>query len=457
MTDDKKNTDKNEIVRLDLTDNPRTIVKYKTGEDSDELFGYIKNYPAVKSDVVMFIMANALMNGQKQIVFSPKQLQSFIGYRQAASNKDFREAIHTIFKDVSTLGYETEEIDKEGHHHTIFRPFFSKTDIDTTTNTVTVQLGERAAQIFNDFSKTTQFNRFSLLQYFQINSKYSKNLFRLLKEKRVWGHRSFLADELRDKLSIPASYKPADINRRIIKRAFIDLMPYFRNFSYEIVNSRSSEPTKYVFTWDKEKRRQRDSFSDPNIPKLNACSNILTNQLATDDEKCTAMDRYFRLTRGKYKKLQEKDPFAFLKLIYTDDTNDELIRDAKKTDPKVLEFLISRYKELQVNDKLTSTGLTTLTLLEAEAEKRRKQEAKFNDGLDLDGIPQNFEIDPIWKDDPAYTVLSATKRLKPLEMYDKDTLGKILQKYVQAVSSNPTDKKLLQDIGVITAYLQKLH
>lgn len=457
MADEKKSTDKNEIVRLDLTDSPRTIVKYKTGDDSDELFGHIKNYPAVKSDIMMFIMSNALMNGQKQIVFSSKQLQNFIGYRQASSNKDFREAIHTIFKDVSTLGYETEEIDKEGHHHTVFRPFFSKTDIDTTNNTVTVQLGERAAQIFNDFSKTTQFNRFSLLQYFQINSKYSKNLFRLLKEKRVFGHRSFLEDELRDKLSIPASYKPADINRRIIKRAFIDLMPYFRNFSYEIVNSRSSNPTQYVFTWNKEKRRQRDTFSDQNIPKLNACSNILTNNLATDAEKCTAMDRYFRLTRGKYKKLQEKDPFAFLKLIYTDDANSELIRDAKKTSPKVLEFLISRYKELQVNDKLTSEGLTTLTLLEAEAEKRRKQEEKFKDSLNLDGIPQNVELDPAWKDDPAYTVLSATKRLKPLEMYNKDTLGLILQRYVKALASSPTDAKLLRDIGMITAYLQKIH
>lgn len=304
MTEEEKD---NEIVRLDLTDSPRTIVKYKTGEDSEQLFGHIKNYPAVRSDIMMFIMANSFQNEQKQIVFSPAQLKSFIGYRQSSSLKGFREAIRTIFKDLSTVGYETEEIDKNGHHHTVFRPFFSKTDIDTTTNTVTVQLGERAAQIFNDFSRSTQFNRFSLLQYFQIHSKYSKNLFRLLKEKRVYGHRSFLENELRESLSIPDSYKQADVNRRVIKRAFTDLMPYFRNFSYEIVGSRSSDPTKYIFTWQREKRRQRDSFSDPNVPKLIACSNIMTNNLASDDEKCTAMDRYFRLTRGKYKKLQAND------------------------------------------------------------------------------------------------------------------------------------------------------
>lgn len=170
--------DKNEteVLRLDLTDSPRTIVKYKTGGDSDQLFSHVKDYPAVRSDIVMFIMSNALMNGRREIVFSPKQLKNFIGYRQSASNKDFQEAIHTIFKDLSTVGYETEELSKDGHSHTVFRPFFSKTDIDNTTHQVTVQLGERAAQIFNSFSKNSRFNRFSLLQYFQINSKYSKNL-----------------------------------------------------------------------------------------------------------------------------------------------------------------------------------------------------------------------------------------------------------------------------------------
>lgn len=457
MADKEKSTGENEIVRLDLTDTSRTIVKYKTNDDSEQFFSHVKNYSAVRSDIMMFIVANALQNKQKQIVFSSKQLKDLIGYRQSSSMASFRDAIYGIFRDMSVMGYETEEIDGAGHHHTVFRPFFAKTDIDNSTNQVTVQLSERAAQIFNDFSRTTRFNRFSLLQYFQINSKYSKNLFRLLKEKRTLGHRSFSEEELRDKLSIPKSYKQADINRRVIKRAFIDLMPYFRGLSYEIANSRSSDPTKYIFTWTKEKHRQRDTFSDPDIPKLNACSFILTNEQATTDEKCTAMDRYFRLNRGKYKKLQEKDDFAFLKLIYTDDIDDSLVQDAKKTDPTVLEFLINKYKELQSNDKLTSAGLTTLTLLEAEAEKRRKNDAEFKDNLDLDGIPLNTEIHPIWENDNSYTVLNATKRLKALEFYNKDTLNLILQKFVKALTVQPNDKLLLRDIGIITAYLQKMH
>lgn len=234
-------------------------------------------------------------------------------------------------------------------------------------------------------------------------------------------------------------------------------MSYFRDFSYEIIGSRSNDPTKYVFMWKKEKRRQRDSFSDANIPKLIACSNILTNSEATDDEKFTAMDRYFRLARGKYKKIQKNDPFIFLKLIYGEAADNSLVQDAKKTDPAVIEFLINKYKELQENDKLTAAGLTTLTLLETEAEKRRKAEEKFNDGLDLDGIPQNMELHPSWENNPSFTVLNASKRLKPLEMYDKDTLNIILQRYVKALSKNSTDPKLLQDIGIITAYLQKIH
>lgn len=77
--------------------------------------------------------------------------------------------------------------------------------------------------------------------------------------------------------------------------------------------------------------------------------------------------------------------------------------------------------------------------------------------LDLDGIPQNVEIDPVWKDNPSYTILSASKRLRPLELYDKNTINLILQRYVNALTKDSTNPKLLQDIGIITAYLQQLH
>lgn len=447
---------KSKILRLDLTESPRTIVKYKTGEDTDVLFGHIKDYPAVRSDIIMFIMSNALMNGRREIVFSPKQLKNFIGYRQSSSNKDFQDAIHAIFKDLSTVGYETQELSKDGHQHTVFRPFFSKTDIDNTTHQVTVQLGERAAMIFNAFSRNSRFNRFSLLQYFQISSKYSKNLFRLLKEKRVYGHRRFSEAELRDKLSIPESYKPGDISRRVIKRGFIDLMPYFKGFDYSIENIRSStKPTSYIFSWVPEKHRQKDAYSDPNIPKLIASYNILTNPAATDTEKCTAMDRYFRLTRGKYKKLNAADSFAFLKLIYGEDLDDGLIHDVKKADPQVLQFLLDHYTQLRDKDKLNAAGMATLTLLEAERDRRKKVENKFKDPLDLTGIRQNTELHPEWANDPSYTVLCATKRLKPLELYSPDEINFILQAYVKALADSPKDAKLLQDIGVISAYLRK--
>lgn len=77
--------------------------------------------------------------------------------------------------------------------------------------------------------------------------------------------------------------------------------------------------------------------------------------------------------------------------------------------------------------------------------------------MDLDGIPQNVEIDPVWKDNPSYTILSASKRLRPLELYDKNTINLILQRYVNALTKDSTNPKLLQDIGIITAYLQQLH
>lgn len=62
----------------------------------------------------------------------------------------------------------------------------------------------------------------------------------------------------------------------------------------------------------------------------------------------------------------------------------------------------------------------------------------------------------MWAGDPAYTVLCATKRLKPLELYNSDEINLILQRYVKALADAPQDTKLLQDIGVISAYLRKM-
>lgn len=109
---------------MDLTDHPRSIVKYRAGEDSSKLFDHIKNYSAVKSDIIMFILANALHQGTRRIKFSPKQLKEFIGYKKSVSAKEFVNLIRWVFHDLASVTYASKEI-VNGELHEINRPFFS--------------------------------------------------------------------------------------------------------------------------------------------------------------------------------------------------------------------------------------------------------------------------------------------------------------------------------------------
>lgn len=453
MANQKEQDEKieSEELKLDLTDHPRSIVKYRAGEDSSKLFDHIKNYSAVKSDIIMFILANALHQGTRRIKFSPKQLKEFIGYKKSVSAKEFVNLIRWVFHDLASVTYASKEI-VNGELHEINRPFFEYTDVNMATLWVTVQIAEQAATMFNNFSARTRFNRFSLLQYFQIQSKYSKNLFRLLKQWRTRGHYTYTVEQLKQDLAIPKSYRPADINRRIIQRSKEELAPYFANFHVEIEPARENRSTKYIFYWKPEKNRAKDFYADPKMMKLIAYYNIADNQYLTKATKDRAVERYFDLKKGQFNKENKKNAFYFLDLIYGADYDHDIVHSIGNMDNNLLIFLKDAYEKLDQDKRLSSVNLSTLLMLKTELDKRdstNQDEIK----IDLEGIPQVVEKDPIHIE--GYTYLKSSDRIKALEQYQENDLNMLLQRLVKASDGVTGQKKnlLISDIGVLSAYI----
>ena len=290
------------------------------------------------------------------------------------------------------------------------------------------------------------------MQYFQIQSKYSKNLFRLLKQWRTRGHYTYTVEQLKQDLAIPKSYRPADINRRIIQRGKEELAPYFANFHVEIEPARGNRSTKYIFYWKPEKNRAKDFYADPKMMKLIAYYNIADNQYLTKATKDRAVERYFDLKKGQFNKENKKNAFYFLDLIYGADYDHDIVHSIGNMDNNLLIFLKDAYEKLDQDKRLSSVNLSTLLMLKTELDKRdstNQDEIK----IDLEGIPQVVEKDPIHIE--GYTYLKSSDRIKALEQYQENDLNMLLQRLVKASDGVTGQKKnlLISDIGVLSAYI----
>ncbi|MGC4421236.1 replication initiation protein, partial [Streptococcus suis] len=57
--------------------------------------------------------------------------------------------------------------------------------------------------------------RYSLQQFNELQSSYSKTMFRLLKQFRTKGYAYFSKEDFHELLDIPKSYKQPDIDKRV--------------------------------------------------------------------------------------------------------------------------------------------------------------------------------------------------------------------------------------------------
>ncbi len=148
-------------------------------------------------------------------------------------------------------------------------------EIDKKTKNLkmlTLQVAEPFAYIINEL--TGNFTRFELAEFVMLQSKYSKTLFRLLKQYRTSGWAQFNWEDFLVLMGIPKSYQISDIEKRILKPVvkelnwdggqadmFKDLSshgvdhPAFRNLVYEKVRSKSGKGRKVIairFMFDPE-------------------------------------------------------------------------------------------------------------------------------------------------------------------------------------------------------------
>ena len=152
----------------------------------------------------------------------------------------------------------------------LFRVFEYKITPENTIEYLDLQVDPEMTFILNNL--TEKFTRFELADFLSLQSKYSKTLFRLLKQFRTQGWAQFEWESFRELMGIPESYQNRNIDQRILKPAveelsrtkgndlfveYHDSTPTFKNLEYTKIKvkgrGRGGKVGAIKFTFTKEK------------------------------------------------------------------------------------------------------------------------------------------------------------------------------------------------------------
>ena len=142
---------------------------------------------------------------------------------------------------------------------------FPKFEADFENKTLTVQVSQTFTYLFNELSK--EFTLFELDEFLNAKGKYSKLLYRLLKQFKTTGKYYVFMDSteerpgFRELMNIPEGYKTKDITRRILDTSVEELrkLKSFKDLRYDYVK-KGRKVNKVIFTWVPEERYVINDF-----------------------------------------------------------------------------------------------------------------------------------------------------------------------------------------------------
>ena len=154
---------------------------------------------------------------------------------------------------------------------------FTDYDIDKNGDYVTISVNEKLTYILNQLESV--FTRFELEEFTTLRSSYAKNMYRLLKQWKSVGKKSWSIEEFRRLLDIPQSYPMREIDKRVLTPIETELSPIFKGLSInKEKKGRGGKVTSIEFTFQAETVPKKTSSYKKYNRKVETV-NFLENEL----------------------------------------------------------------------------------------------------------------------------------------------------------------------------------
>ena len=212
---------------------------------------------------------NQISYSKETIKFTPQELFEFS--TENLTNKALGDLLTTlrekIFKADFTMLIEKDDEDLIGkviiNLFETFALLYPKNDTEyNNLLRVEMTIHPYFAYLVNELR--ADFTRFELAEFIALSGKYTKTLYRLLKQFRQTGWAEWDFKEFKDLLDIPEDYEMCNIDQRILKPAIKELTQErnlfdfgkripFKDLKYIKIKKGGNRVTAIRFEWKKEK------------------------------------------------------------------------------------------------------------------------------------------------------------------------------------------------------------
>ena len=269
------------------------VVKYHTELNTIPL----RKFTPVEMNLFFSIVSRMRDKGEQTVRFSFDQLKELSAYKPTANNR-FIDDIYSTYEKILSLRFGNRSA--SGLNRSLF-VMFTQFEIvgEAEEPYVDIQLFEKAIPLLNGLDEWV---RYSLKQFNELQSSYSKTMFRLLKQFRTTGYAYFSKEDFHELLDIPKSYRQSDINKNILKPIKEELTPLFRGLTIrkKYGKGRGKPVVGYQFAFKPEAKNADDFSKGTHEDLRQKLFNIDHNSELTQKEKWLAKDKVLGYPRGTH-------------------------------------------------------------------------------------------------------------------------------------------------------------
>lgn len=197
-------------------------------------------------DLFMTICAKTKELGVQEVEFDFGEIRNLADLRNCDSRDRFIKVVSSLNRKLINI---TGHIDNEDEE--VFFTLFNELKTVKKEGILKVSVNPKYAFVLNELS--ANFTSFELQEFVNLKSKYTKNLYRLLKQfdstQSAW--RTFKADDLREKLGCPINYPNKKFVAEILNPSIAELQPIFNELTLDIIKAhkKGSPISSYEFRW----------------------------------------------------------------------------------------------------------------------------------------------------------------------------------------------------------------
>lgn len=263
----------------------------------------LRKFTAVEMNLFFSIVSRMRDKGDKTVRLTFEQLKDLSNYK-ATANIRFVDDLKDTYEKILSLRFGRRS--QSGLNFSMF-VMFTGFDIvgEAEEPYVDITIHDKAIPLLNNLDEWV---RYSLQQFNELQSSYSKTVFRLLKQFRTTGYAYFSKEDFHELLDIPNSYRQGNIDQKVLGPIREELTPIFTGLTIKkkYGKGRGKPVVGYQFSFKPEMKNADDFYKGEREDLRKKIFNIDHNSELTQEQKWLAKDRVLGLKLGTH----ESDFFA---------------------------------------------------------------------------------------------------------------------------------------------------